>query len=321
MKTLLRSFLASLALSAASVQAAYPEQPIRVVVPFPPGGGTDIVARSVLERVSGYLGQPVIVENKGGAGTQIGTVAVAGANADGYTLLFTSSAFSVTPSLRENVKYDPLKSFQPIGMAALHPFVLVANTALPANSVAELIDYAKKNPGKLNYASVGNGSSQHLGMELFKRMAGVDMLHVPYTGSSPAMTDLLGGQVLLMWNGISPTLGHIRSGKLKALATDSLERVPLLEGVPTVNESGLPGFHITTWSGLLAPAGIPEEARARLESALTQAMADPELRQQLSSLGLQPQSLGSAGFGEFLAKDVAQWRQLIKDAGVTPAGQ
>jgi len=321
MKTILRSFLASLALSAASVQAAYPEQPIRVVVPFPPGGGTDIVARSVLERVSGYLGQPVIVENKGGAGTQIGTVAVASAKADGYTLLFTSSAFSVTPSLRDNVNYDPLTSFQPIGMTALHPFVLVANAALPANSVAGLIAYAKKNPGKLNYASVGNGSSQHLGMELFKRMAGVDMLHVPYTGSAPAMTDLLGGQVLLMWNGISPTLGHIQSGKLKALATDSMQRVPLLEGVPTADESGLPGFHITTWSGLLAPAGVPEEARARLEAALTKTMADPKLRQQLSSLGLQPQSLGSAEFGEFLVKDVAQWRQLIKDAGVTPNGQ
>lgn len=318
MKTLFRGLLAGLALAATSALAAYPEQPIRVVVPFPPGGGTDIVARNVLERVSHHLGQPIIIENKAGAGTQIGTVAVANAEPDGYTLLFTSTAFSVTPSLRTNANYDPIQSFQPIGMAALHPFVLVANPSLPANTVAELIAYAKKHPGELNYASVGNGSSQHLGMELFKRMAGIDLLHVPYNGSAPAMTDLLGGQVSLMFNGVSPTLGHIRSGKLKALATDNLKRVPLLDGVPTVDESGLPGFEITTWSGFLAPKGIPADALDKLEDAMSRAMAEPQLQERLTSRGLQPNPLNAADFEAFLVKDVAQWRQLIKDAGVKP---
>jgi len=320
MKILLRHLVASLAVMSASVYAAYPEQPIRVVVPFPPGGGTDIVARMVLEQVSQEMGQPVIVENKAGAGTQIGTVAVANAKPDGYTLLFASSAFSVTPSLRDNANYDPLRSFAPIGIVAKHPFVFVVNPTLPVRTAGELVDYAKQNPGKVSYASVGNGSSQHLGMEWLKHVAGIDMLHVPYNGSAPAMADLLGGQVSLMLNGISPTLGHIKSGKLHAIATDNAERVAILNEVPTLRESGYPGFQLTTWSGLLAPAGTPKEALVRLEQVLARVMSSPELNAKLTAMGLQPYYQTAAQSAEFLAKDVAEWRKLITETNTKAEG-
>jgi len=307
-----------MAMCAAAVHAAdYPSRPLRAVVPFPAGGGTDIVARIVLERMAKELGQPVIVENKAGGGTVIGTMAVAHAEADGYTVLFTSSAFSVNPYLLKDAPYDPIKSFAPVGSAAMHPFVLVASPSLPADNIQELVAYAKANPGKLNYASVGNGSSQHLGMELLKRMAGIDLVHIPYKGSSPAMVDLLGGQVSLMFNGISPTLGHIRAGKLKVLATDSATRVPLLPEVPTVAESGVPGFEITTWSGLLAPAGTPHDVVQKLGEVMQKVVNSPEVQKELTERGLIPTSMPPAQFAAFLKKDTEKWAELVKDAGVT----
>ncbi len=302
-----------------SAHAAYPDHTIRVVVPFPAGGGTDIVGRAVLNRMAQDLGQAIIVENRAGAGTQIGTQAVADADADGYTLLYTSTAYSVNPSLVDTAQYDPIDSFQPVGLATFHPFVLLTHPDTGIESVGELIEQAKANPGELSYASVGVGSSQHLGMELFKRMSGVDILHVPYGGSSPAMQDLLGGQVDMMFNGISPTIGHIRSGRLNVLATDSTQRVPLLPDVPTVDESGLEGFAITTWSGLLAPAGVPDEVTQALGEAMHKALTDPDLIKELQGRGLIVADLDAAEFGDFLKTDVAEWKRLIDEAGARQA--
>jgi tripartite-type tricarboxylate transporter receptor subunit TctC len=298
--------------------ADYPDKPIRIVVPFPAGGGTDIVARVIGPHFSAELKQPVVFDNKAGAATVIGTEQVANAQADGYTLLFTSSALTANASLMKKLPYDPLRSFEPIGGAALHPFVLVAHPSVPANNLKELLAYAKQNPGKMSYASVGPGSSQHLGMELLKRMAGVDMVHVPYRGSAPAMTDLLGGQVQLMFNGVSPTLPHIRAGKLKVLATDSDRRVPVLPDVPTVSEAALPGYKITTWSGLLAPAAVPADIREKLASAWARAMAKPEVQRDLAERGLVPNHLAPQPFAQLLRADKDEWAKLVKDAKVEP---
>jgi tripartite-type tricarboxylate transporter receptor subunit TctC len=298
--------------------ADYPDRPIRVVVPFPAGGGTDIVARVIGPHLSAELRQPIVFDNKAGAATVIGTEAVASATPDGYTLLFTSSAFTANASLMKKLPYDPLRSFTPIGSAALHPFVLVAHPSVPANNLKELIAYAKKNPGRLSYASVGAGSSQHLGMELLKRMAGISIVHIPYKGSAPAVTDLLGGQVHLMFNGISPTLQHIRSGKLKVFGTDSDRRVPLLPDVPTISEAGVRGYKITTWSGLLAPAAIPADVRARLTAAWAKVMALPEVQKDLAERGLVPHALAPAKFADLLKEDKDEWAKLVRESKVEP---
>ncbi|MET0310621.1 MAG: tripartite tricarboxylate transporter substrate binding protein [Burkholderiaceae bacterium] len=311
------ALLAAPALSFAQA-ASFPDKPIRIVVPFPAAGGTDIVARIVGQHFATELKQPVIFDNKAGGGTVIGTEQVANAAADGYTLLFTSSAFTANASLMKKLPYDPLRSFEPIGGAALHPFVLVAHPSVPASNLKELIAYAKQNPGKLNYASVGPGSSQHLGMELLKRMAGVDILHVPYRGSAPATTDLLGGQVQMMFNGVSPTLPHIRAGKLKVFATDSDRRVPVLPDVPTVAEAALPGYKITTWSGLLAPSAVPADIREKLAGAWARAMAKPEVQKELTERGLVPNHLPPAAFAQLLRADKDEWARLVKDAKVEP---
>ncbi len=313
-----RQTLALLAATATlpAFAAEYPDRPIRIVVPFPAGGGTDIVIRVIGPRLAAELRQPLVFDNRAGAATVIGTEAVASAAPDGYTLLFTSSAFTANASLMKKLPYDPLRDFTPIGSAALHPFVLLAHPSVPANNLQELLAYAKRNPGKLSYASVGPGSSQHLGMELLKRMAGVDIVHIPYKGSSPAMNDLLGGQVQLMFNGVSPTLSFIRSGRLKALATDSDHRVPLLPEVPTVAEAGVPGYKVTTWSGLLAPSGVPADVTRRLVAAWTKVMGIPEVQKDLTERGLVPHLLSPAAFGAFLKEDKDEWARLVRDAKV-----
>jgi tripartite-type tricarboxylate transporter receptor subunit TctC len=314
-----RRFIALVGATAAfPAFAAYPERPIRIVVPYPAGGGTDIVARVIGPYLSAELKQPIVFDNKAGAGTAIGTELVANAVPDGYTLLFTSSSFTANAALMKKLPYDPLKSFNPIGSAALHPFVLVAHPSVPANTLQELLAYAKRNPGKLSYASVGAGSPQHLGMELLKRMAGVDIVHIPYKGSAPAMTDLLGGQVQMMFNGVSPTLPHIRAGKLKVLATDSDRRVPLLPDVPTVAEAGVPGYKITTWSGLLAPAGVTPEVSALLTAAWPRVMALPAVQRELSERGLVPHTLAPTAFAQLLKDDKEEWARLVRDAKVEP---
>lgn len=302
--------------SLAQAQAsAYPTHLIKLVVPFPPGGGTDIVGRVVAERLAEALGQAVVVDNRPGGGTTIGTALVANAPADGYTLLFTSSAFTVNPSLMPKVPYDIDKNFVPIANASFHPFVLLANPSLPVNTVQELITYAKANPDKLSYASVGNGSGQHIEMEMMKRALGINAVHIPYQGSAPAVTDLLGGQVQLMWNGISPTLGYIKSGRLKALAVDSDQRVPVLANVPTMAEAGVKGFKFVTWSGLMAPAGTPQPVVDRLTAEMQKITASKEFRERLAPLGLQAGGPAGAAYATFLHEDAVQWARYVKESG------
>ena len=307
--------LGVLAGTAAQAQADYPQRPIRMVVPFPAGGGTDIVARAVAERLGAALGQTVIIDNRAGGGTVIGTSFVAKAEPDGYTVLLTSSAFSINKSLVDNLPYDTERDFLPVANASLHPFVLVANSAMPVRNVQELIAYAKKNPGKLSYASVGNGSSQHIEMEMFKRAAGITAIHIPYRGSAPAVSDLLGGQVHLMFNGISPTLQHIRSGKLKALAVDSQKRVPVLKDVPTLGESGLKDFKFTTWSGLLVPAATPSAIVKRLAAEMQKITDSADFRERLTSMGLEAGGPVLAEYGTFLKDDMANWSNMVKTSG------
>jgi tripartite-type tricarboxylate transporter receptor subunit TctC len=311
---LLCAVLGLLAGTAALAQSDYPNRTIRMVVPFPAGGGTDIVARAVTEHLTVALGQPVVIENRGGGGTIIGTDAVAKAAPDGYTVLLTSSAFTINPSLVPNLPYDTEKDLLPIANASMHPFVLVANPSLPVNNLSELISYARKNPGKLSYASVGNGSSQHIEMEMLKQAAGLFIVHVPYRGSAPAVTDLLGGQVQLMFNGISPTLQHIRAGKLKALAVDSEKRVPLLKDVPTVAESGLPNLRFTTWSGLLVPARTPKPVVDRLTAEMQKITSSPEFREKLASMGLEAGGPTGAAYASFLKADMGDWARMVKQS-------
>jgi tripartite-type tricarboxylate transporter receptor subunit TctC len=303
------------ATAGAFAQAAYPDKPIKLIVPFPAAGGTDIVGRALAVKLGAALGQSVVVDNRVGGNTVVGTHVVAKAAPDGYTLLFTSSSFTATPALLKNLPYDTIKDFQPVCLAAFHPFVMLADPAAPFRNVRELIAYAKANPGKVNYASPGNGTSQHVEMEEFKRVAGIDMTHIPYKGSQDMATDLMTGRVSVMFNGVSPTIGFVRSGKMRALAVDSLKRVPLLGDVPTIDESGLPGFTNITWSGLLAPANTPKPIVDKINAACTAAIGSPDLVANLSGMGLDPAGLGPVQFQDFLKQDLERWSKLVRQSG------
>jgi tripartite-type tricarboxylate transporter receptor subunit TctC len=261
------------------------------------------------------LSQNMVVENKVGGNTVVGTHFVATAQADGYTLLFTSSSHTANPALLKNLPYDTMKDFQPTCLAAFHPFVMLADPNAPFKTIRELIAYAKANPGKVNYASPGNGTSQHVSMEEFKRQAAIDMTHITYKGSQDMATDLMTGRVSIMFNGISPTLGFVRSGKMRALAVDSLKRVPMMADVPTIAESGVPGFTNITWSGLLAPANTPKPIIDKINAACSIALQSPELAATLSNMGLEPAGWGPQKFQEFLVQDMDRWAKLVKQSG------
>lgn len=294
----------------------YPQSLIKLVVPFPAAGGTDIVARIIATSMSESLGQTVIVENKAGGNTVVGTQTVAAAKPDGYTLLFTSSSHAANPALMKSLPYDTMKDFRSVCLTAYHPFVLLADPNAPFKTVHELVSYAKANPGKLNYASPGIGTSQHVEMEEFMRLAGIEMTHIIYKGSQDMATDLVTGRVSVMFNGISPTLRFIRSGKMRALAVDSLKRVPLMPDVPTIDESGLRGFTNVTWSGLLAPANTPAPVIEKLNGACNRALQSPDVIHKLTDMGLEPAGGTSAKFQEFLVQDMNRWAKIVKQAGI-----
>jgi tripartite-type tricarboxylate transporter receptor subunit TctC len=319
MTSLLRRFAigASLALVAAWASAqTYPAKPIRIVVPFPPGGATDILARDVAQKLSEAWGQQVIVDNRPGAGGNIGSELVAHSAPDGYTLeMGTVGTHAINASLYARMPYDHVKDFAPVILVAGVPNVLVVNPAVPANSVAELIAYAKANPGKLNFASSGNGTSIHLSGELFKVMAGVQMTHIPYKGSAPAMQDLLGGQVQLMFDNLPPSLPQIKAGKVRALAVTSLTRAPALPDVPTVAEAGLPGFEASSWFGILAPAGTPPAIVARLNAEIAKWLATPEAKEKLSKQGANAAGGTPEDFAKHIAAETAKWAKVVKDSG------
>ncbi|HUL92017.1 MAG TPA: tripartite tricarboxylate transporter substrate binding protein [Burkholderiales bacterium] len=320
MSSLRRIFFALLLATAAQAQT-YPSRPLKLIVPFPPGGSTDILARALAQKLSEGLAQAVVVDNRPGAGGSIGAEAAAKAAPDGYTLLMGQlGPLAVSPAIYRSLPYDPVKSFAPVSLMAIVPSVLVVNTSLPFASAAELIAYAKKNPGKLTYGSAGTGSTSHLTTEYFKLATGTDILHVPYKGVGPMLTDLISGQVAMGINGAPAVMPHVSSGRLRALAVTSLRRVPSLPGIPTLDEaagdSGLKGFEANGWYGIVAPAGTPREIVLRLNAEIRRIVATPELRARLDAEGAIPSADSPEAFGAFIVSEIARWGAVLKRAGV-----
>jgi tripartite-type tricarboxylate transporter receptor subunit TctC len=305
-----------LSVAAASVLAqGYPDKPLKLVVPFPPGGPTDIVGRLVAQKLAEGIGQPVVVENRPGAGGTVGSTAVARAPADGYTLLYGSTTLAIAPSLYRDLAYDPRTAFAPISLVSRGPIIAAVNAQLPAKTLKDFIALAKSSPGRINYGSAGSGTPPHLAAELFKTVAGVDLVHVPYKGGGPAVSDLAGGQVQVIFEGLPTLLPHIKSGKVRALAIAGAKRDPALPEVPTFAEAGLPGYDANFWNGLVAPAGTPAEVIARLNSVLVQALATPEVRAALVRLGLEAAGTTPQQFGDFIAAEIDKWARVVKASG------
>ena len=299
-----------------SVAAAdFPSKAIRMVIPFAPGGSNDIVGRMVGQQLQDRVGQPVIIDNRGGAGGVIGTELVARAAPDGYTLLIVSVAFAFNPALYK-LSYDSVKSFAPIAMVGSGPNVLVVNPQLPVNSVKDLIAYARANPNKLNLASAGIGSFQHLSGELFTRMAKVQMTHVPFMGGGPAMTDVIAGQSQVTIGSLIQMQGHIRSGRLRPLGVGSLKRNPTLPDVPSINEAGLPGYEAANWWGLVGPAGLPGPIITRLNKEVNASLLSPETQKRLEGEGAIGTPMTPAEFGKIIVNDIARWGQVVREAGI-----
>ncbi|MEO8753887.1 MAG: tripartite tricarboxylate transporter substrate binding protein [Casimicrobiaceae bacterium] len=300
----------------AHAQAPYPTKPIRLVVPFPAGGTTDIIARAVSQRLTETLGQAVVVDNRPGAGGNIGAELVAKSPPDGYTLLMgTVGTHAINPGLYAKMPYDHVRDFAPVILVAGVPNVLVVPTALPVNSVQELIAYAKANPGKLNFASSGAGTSIHLSGEMFKTMTGVNIAHVPYKGSAPALQDLVGGQVQMMFDNLPSSLALIKGGKLKALAVTSAQRSAALPDVPTMIESGFAGFEASSWFGILAPAGTPKDVIARLSGEVAKWLATPDAKEKMAAQGAIPAGLMPDEFTRHIAAETVKWQKVVKDSG------
>jgi tripartite-type tricarboxylate transporter receptor subunit TctC len=309
---------AALAVAAADgVAQSYPNRPIRMVVPLSAGGFADVPARIIAPRLSEALGQTVFVENKPGAGATIGTDFVAKAKPDGYTLLFTGTPHVISHALYKNLPYDPLKDFASIMLVASGPYVLVVNPQLQVRSVQELITAARAQPGKIDYASSGNGSAQHLVSAMFATMAGIDLSHVPYKGSGPAMQDLLSGQVKVSFAGIPNVMPHVKAGKLRALAVSTPKRSPDLPDVPTVAEAGVPGYDATLWLALLAPAGTPNEIVQKLYAETAKVLRDPEVQKAISPTGLDVSILGPQELPAFLQVETDKWGKVARDSGAT----
>jgi tripartite-type tricarboxylate transporter receptor subunit TctC len=312
---LLLAVLASLPLGVAA--QAYPVKPVRLIVPFTAGGGTDLVARTIAQRLTETLGQPVIVDNRAGAGGVIGAEAVAKAAPDGYTLLMASPGpMSISPNLRRSMPYDPSKDFAPVSLATISPFVLVVHPSVPARSVKELIAIARARAGQLNYGSAGQGSVSHLAGEQFKALAAIDLLHVPYKGSTPAVADLLGGQLDLMFENQPVVLPQIRSGKLHGLAVGTVARSSLLPELPTMREAGVASYETSTAFGVAAPARTPEAIIARLNRAIAAALRSSEMKDRLAKQGLDAVGSTPEQYATHLREELARYARLIKAAGV-----
>jgi len=294
----------------------YPQKAVRVILPYPPGGPTDIVARMLTQKLTENLGQSFVVENRPGATGTVGTGTVAKAEPDGYTLLVNASVQVVYPSLFPNLNYDPMADFAPVSLLASGPLALVVNPGLPVKSVQELIDLAKKEPGRLTFGSSGNGAATHLSGEAFKQASGIDMRHVAYKGSSPALNDVAGGHVDLMFDSLASSSPFIQAGKLRALAVTTASRSPAMPDLPSVAEAGVPGYDISTWYGLWAPAGTPEAIVKLLSDEAAKAFSDPSVRERLSTLGLQATTSTPGEFSQFNQDELKKWSAVIKQAGV-----
>lgn len=298
-------------------QTTYPSQPIRLVVPFAPGGATDIVARLIGQSIAEQLGQPVLVDNRPGAGGNIGASAVAKANPDGYTLLMGTLGTQVTNQfLFKSMPYAPQRDFAPISLAANSPNVLLVNPSLEIKTVHDLVEAARREPGKLQYASTSIGSSPHLSGELFGLLTRTQMMHIPYKGGAPALNDLLGGQVQIMYDNLPSAAAHIQAGKVRALAVTSTTRAPLFPDVPTMAEAGVPGYEVNAWFGLLAPAKTPRSVIDTLQKAVVQALRKPDVQSQITRLGAIPMGTTPAEFAKIIDTDTAKWKRVIKEADV-----
>lgn len=312
----MRFFILILALAAGMAQAqSWPSKPLRYIVPFPPGAFNDTLARTLAAELPKSLGQPVVVENRPGGNTIIGTELAAKSPPDGYTLFGAALPFSVIQSLYKT-SFDVTRDFAPITLAGVTPNLLVAHPGAPVNNVRELIAYAKANPGKLNYASTGNGTSNHLSFELFKAMTQTNITHVPYKGSAPAVTDLIGGQVQVMFDNTPNVLPHVRAGKLKALGVSTKARTPLAPEVPSVDEAGVPGYDVSVWFGVLTVAGTPREIVQRLNSEMVKILASPEIRERFGKTGVQVVAGTPEHFSQFLKGEVDRWARVVREANI-----
>ena len=305
-----------LAAHAAEPVSAFPSKPVRLVVPFTPGGSTDILARAVGQKLSESWGQPVVVDNRPGAGGIIGMETVAKAAPDGYTLVMGHvGTLAANPALYKSLPYDPVKDFAPVTLIARVPNVLVVGPAVQSRTVGELIALAKSRPGKLDYGSGGNGSAAHLATEYFKLKSGVDLQHIPYKGTAPALQDLLGGQIALMITGLPPVLPHAKSGKLRILGVASAQRLRQLPDIPTIAESGVPGFEATQWYGILAPAATPKDVVAKLNREIAKALGDPAVAARLADEGADPAPGTPEQFATFIASEIELWGKVIRATG------
>ena len=317
---LLACALASATLPAANAQApaaSWPSKPIRWVVPFPPGGAMDAIARTLGEKAGKTLGQPFVIENKPGAGGNIGADFVAKQPGDGYTLMITSIGMATNKPLYGKLSYDPIKDFAPVSLLAVVPNVLVTNATQPdVKTAKDVIAAARKAPGKLTYASAGNGTSIHLAGEVFTSLAQVDMLHVPYKGSGPAVSDLLGGQVNYMFDSITSARPHIESGKLRALGLTTAKRSKSLPNVPTLAEAGLPGYEVSPWFAVFMPTATPKDIVAKVNTALLEAMKDPDVVKRLETIGAEPVGSTPEEMAQHLARESERWTKLIQERGI-----
>ncbi len=317
LKTVLALLFATLCTFAAAQDAL--RRPVRLVVPFPAGGAADVMARGLAGRLAVELGQQVIVDNRGGAGGSVAAEAVTSAPADGHTLFFgTMGALAINPALYPRLRYDPVRDFAPVSLTHTTPRVLVVHASLPVTDVRSLIALARAKPGALTYGSAGSGSSSHLAGVLFESAAGVDMLHVPYRGSAPLMVDLLAGRIDMTFDSFTVYEEHIKAGKVRAIAVTARTRMGSLPQVPTIEESGLPGYEVSNWLGVLAPAATPRPVIGTLHAAVVRAMATPSLQQQLIALGIEPASSTPEEFAALIRSEIPKWAAIVKKSGATP---
>ena len=316
-RRLLWAAASAVAMVAAGPAHAQAGKPLRIVVPFTPGGSTDILARAIGQKLSESWRQPVVVENRPGAGGAIGMELAAKAPADGTTMVMGHiGTLAANPALYRSLSYDPVRDFAPVTLVAMVPNVLVVGPAVPSRSVAEFVALAKSRPGKLDYGSGGNGSAAHLAMEYFKLKAGVDLQHVPYKGTAPALTDLLGGQIAAILTGLPPVLQHVKPGKLRILGVASRERLAAFPDIPTIAESGVPGFEATQWYGLLVPAATPKDVVAKIQRDTAAALRDPAVNERLASEGAEPVGNTPEQFGAFIRSEIELWGKVIRATGM-----
>ena len=317
LKRTLMLLVAVVSFATTGALAEYPDKPVKIIVPFPPAGTTDILARLIAARLTDKLKQPFVVENRPGAGGAIGSLAVAKSPADGYTLVMaTVSSHSINSALYKNLPYDAVKDFAPITIVGSTPNVLMVNPAVPAKNLAELLALAKARPGSLNFGSTSQGGSPHMSGELLKSMANVDITHIPYKGAGPMLIDLIGGQVQIGFDNLPSSIGHIRSGKLRAIAVTTLKRFPGSPEIPTMAESGLPGYEVSAWFGLLAPAGTPKPVIDALYKNIADILRQPEVAKQLFDLGAEPGGNTPEAYARQIAADVEKWKKVVAATGV-----